>query len=89
MARRANLEEIEGIPSWAIPWFEYGYDADVNYSVEDMAMIRAWQQDNPNLRYLSCGESEGFNRYPAFGPACGTYTCTFENISNDLRRRRA
>lgn len=84
MAKRVKIEEVEGIPSWAIPWFEYGCEA--NLPEEDVDLIKAWMKENPQLRFMSCGESEGFNSCPAFGLACDTYTRTFEKMPRPRKK---
>jgi len=67
---------IDGIPSWAIPYFEYGYEACL--PDEDVALIEKWQKENKNLMYLGVADELGFDPYPCFGKACDTYSCRFE-----------
>ncbi len=60
------------IPTWAVPFLEYGDDSSESFSEEDEAAIEKWQESlaadgytSPTLDYR--WESVSFMTDPAFG----------------------
>ena len=72
-----ELEEVDGIPTWAIYYLEYGEDSDLGEN--DREMIEDFLKSN-HYKFSSVKYSDGspFDSHPQFGNACSTCTCYFE-----------
>lgn len=72
-------DEVEGIPTWAIYYLEYGEDADIGENEREM--IEDFLKSN-HYRFSSVKYSDGspFDSHPQFGNACSTCTCYFKIV---------
>jgi hypothetical protein len=73
----------DNIPEWAIYSLEYGIEEDLFLTDEDKKMITKFIGENfPNGYAMSVDwESyKEFDRFPAFGKPCKTYTVRFCNL---------
>ena len=73
----------DNIPEWAIFSLEYGIEEELFLTDEDKDMITRFIAENfPNGYTMSVDwESyKEFDRYPAFGTPCKTYTVKFCNL---------
>ena len=71
------FDEVEGIPTWALYYLEYGEDDSLE-EVERM-MIDEFLENN-HYRFSSVKDEDDrvFDRCPQFGEPCDTCTCYFE-----------
>lgn len=80
----------DNIPEWAIFSLEYGIGEELFLSNEDKEMITRFIAENYPNGYTMSVDWESykeFDRYPAFGKPCKTYTVKFCNIeSMDMRK---
>lgn len=73
----------DNIPEWAIFALEYGIEEELFLTNEELEMISRFIAENfPNGYTMSVDwESyKEFDRYPAFGKPCKTYTVKFCNL---------
>lgn len=71
------FDEVEGIPTWAISYLEYGEDDTLEE--DERSMIDEFLEDN-HYRFSSVRAEDDcvFDRCPQFGKPCNTCTCYFE-----------
>lgn len=73
----------DNIPKWAIFSLEYGIGEELFLTNEDKEMITRFITENSPNGYTMSVDWESykeFDRYPAFGKPCKTYTVKFCNI---------
>ena len=76
-----EFEEVDGIPTWALYYLEYGEDDSLtDTEAED---IKEFLEDN-HYRFSSVKDPDdySFDNYPQFGEACNTCTCYFEIVKD-------
>lgn len=76
-----TLDEVEGVPTWAIHYLEYGEDDSLEE--DERAMIDEFLEDK-HYRFSSVkdGDDHRFEACPQFGWACDTCTCYFEILKD-------
>lgn len=70
----------DNIPEWAIFALEYGIEEELFLTDEDLKMISGFIAGNFPNGYTMSVDWEAyreFDRYPAFGKPCKTYTVSF------------
>lgn len=79
--------EYDNIPEWAIYALEYGISDDMSLDDEHQTLVSEFIKSNfPNgyIMEVLWNKYTGFDRYPAFGKPCGTYSVNFW-IDNQLK----
>ncbi len=76
-----EFEEVDGIPTWAIYYLEYG--DDVGLEDGEQEMIEDFLRSN-HYRFSSVKDPDdfSFDNYPQFGKPCNTCTCYFESVKD-------
>ena len=83
MKNKSNILTWDNIPEWAIYALEYGVNEDASLSDEDREQIEEFTKSNfPNGYTFSVrwNERNEFDRFPAFGLPCSTYTVDFVRL---------
>ena len=83
MKNKRNILTWDNIPEWAIYALEYGVDEANNLNDEEIAQIEEFTERNfPNGYTFSVrwDERNEFDRFPAFGLPCATYTVDFARL---------
>ena len=84
MKNKSNILTWDNIPELAIYALEYGVDEANNLNDEDRTQIKEFIEDNFPHGYVFSvrwEEKTEFDRHPAFGLPCGTYTVDFVALS--------
>ncbi len=79
--------EYDNIPEWAIYALEYGISEDMSLDDVHQTLVSKFIKSNfPNgyIMEVLWNKYTGFDRYPAFGKPCGTYSVNFW-IDNQLK----
>lgn len=76
-----EFEEVDGIPTWAIYYLEYGEDDDLTDT--EIEEIRDFLEEN-HYRFSSEKDPDdySFDWHPQFGKPCNTCTCIFEIVKD-------
>ena len=83
MKNKRNILTWDNIPEWAIYALEYGVDEDGSLNDEDRAQIKEFTEKNCPHGYtfsVRWEERSEFDRCPAFGLPCATYTVDFVRL---------
>lgn len=66
-----NLTIVEGIPEWAIWYFENPNESREELEPEEREALKEFEEDY-SFECIVEGSEDSFNRFPAFGLACST-----------------
>ncbi len=72
--------KYDNIPEWAIYALEYGISEDTSLDDEHRTLVSEFIKSNfPNgyIMEVMWNDHTEFDRYPAFGKPCGTYSVNF------------
>ena len=79
--------KYDNIPEWAIYALEYGISEDTSLDDEHRTLVSEFIKSNFSDGYtmdVLWNQYTAFDRYPAFGKPCGTYSVNFW-IDNQLK----
>jgi len=83
--KKIRIETIEGVPSWAIYYLEYGEDPTL--TDEERKMIDGWveglREEGYRLIAPIDGTKEDFDNFPAFGLPCTTESYSAEVVGKE------
>lgn len=85
MSCKLKTTTVEGVPQWAVNYFEYGDESGI--SAEDKKMADQWYEKissgGLHLIFPIDGSENEFNPSPAFGLACSTVDYTAEVLPKE------